>query len=297
MHGPNYGRSSRPTHFIAIPLHTNPILNTKIRTFQEQLLQTNNMTTIHGLDRSIVIDPIRFHLTLGVMTLVQDSAPHGDTEERSARTVSSALALLRSLKPQVDAILIGGSDGSGSGDIGLDVLLDAVDIMPGAKRATGKDMEGRAQSSSQRDELWANVMYLAPRETGDAGVKLRRIADLVHSKFKQEGYITETRPLKLHCTILNSSKRRPAHKRGPFSYSDILTANVLRPLLSAPSSSTTSTGMPSQTRFRNRSRANATRVSIDLPDTVRVRELALWVMGSRARDGAYVTVGDRKSVV
>ena len=69
--------------------------------------------------------------------------------------------------------------------------------------------------------------------------------DLVHQAFKDAGYLTDTRPLKvwyiyivtarissflmtkLHCTILNTSHRKNRFRQ-PFSYSDILASDALR---------------------------------------------------------------------
>ncbi|KAF5378334.1 hypothetical protein D9615_008780 [Tricholomella constricta] len=207
-------RRPRPTHFIAVSLHTNPALRTRIAAFQSSLHAAS--PPIRGLDPSITIEPIRFHLTLGVMALSKEPTSPEMTVSPDTRTVSTALALLRSLKPRLDAIL--DSDGGEHADhAGLQVVLDALDIMRPVSAAGASD------------DVWADVLYLAPRETGVDGVKLRKIADCVERTFKKAGYVTETRPLKLdtylHCTVLNTSKRRPARARGQhFCYSDILRA-------------------------------------------------------------------------
>ena len=52
-----------------------------------------------------------------------------------------------------------------------------------------------------------------------------RRPDFIHQEFKKAGYITENRPLKLHCTILNTSHRRP-RRREPFSYEDVLKSSA-----------------------------------------------------------------------
>ncbi|KAF8998280.1 hypothetical protein BDQ17DRAFT_819876 [Cyathus striatus] len=52
------------------------------------------------------------------------------------------------------------------------------------------------------------------------GREVEAVADLVHQTFKWEGYIIENRPLTLHCTIINTSHRRPRNLRLPFSYTD-----------------------------------------------------------------------------
>ncbi|KAF5373987.1 hypothetical protein D9615_009938 [Tricholomella constricta] len=287
--------------------HTNPALRTRIAAFQSSPLAAS--PPICGLDPSIIIEPIRFHLTLAVMALAEDPEPIEQTVSPATHTVSTALALLRSLKPRLDAIL--DTDGGEHADhAGLQVVLDALDIMrpvppPGAS-----------------EDVWAKVMYLAPREMGAEGVKLRRIADAdcVERAFKEEGYVTEMRPLKLHCTILNTSKRRPARARArgqPFCYSDILpaltpattpTAHLPVPVpVAAPApapapASTTLTTAPTTTTTKalppppppvSLARALAP-FSIPASATetpVLVHELGLWNMGSRAPDGAYVSCG------
>ncbi|KAF8060269.1 hypothetical protein FPV67DRAFT_1707687 [Lyophyllum atratum] len=69
----------QPTHFLAVPLHTNPTLRSRITAFQTHLFQPGahpdgtRKALIRGLDNSIVIDPMRFHLTLGVMALDEEA--------------------------------------------------------------------------------------------------------------------------------------------------------------------------------------------------------------------------------
>ncbi|KIL56086.1 hypothetical protein M378DRAFT_1039391 [Amanita muscaria Koide BX008] len=88
------------------------------------------------------------------------------------------------------------------------------------------------------------------------------------------GFVTETRPLKLHCTILNTSHRRP---RGniPFSYSDILASDVCRNVLvPAPASGVVGT--------------TARVVNFGTHDVGRVE---LWEMGSLGPNNEYVSCG------
>ncbi|KAG6914519.1 hypothetical protein DXG01_016828 [Tephrocybe rancida] len=342
---------------------------------------------IRGLDPSIIIPPIRFHLTLGVMALeteqnpdpaLSDPPPLPDSEhkeaappnvpststkqpiesnvvssdERSGRTVDTALWLLRSLKPQIDEILFENSNTSThpsetKSDVDfvslaqvpptpvttqLEVALDTLDIMrpvkpPKLKATTppsilssnaGSTPSPTLSSSistapasplTEEPEIWADILYLAPQETP----VLRQIADLVNKTFKKAGYITETRPLKLHCTVLNTSKRRPSRNRGqPFSYSDLLHSNTLQQLLpqsptmppttttSSPSPSTARTPtVPDSTNLSPVSRAVPSnpnhpapiQVSLGKAAAVRVQGVELWIMGSRARNGAYVSCG------
>ena len=55
--------------------------------------------------------------------------------------------------------------------------------------------------------------------------------DFVHQAFKSAGYATDTRPLKLHCTILNASHRKPRVPRYGFSFADVLKAEEVTGLL------------------------------------------------------------------
>ncbi|KAF8059234.1 hypothetical protein FPV67DRAFT_461786 [Lyophyllum atratum] len=89
-----YSKSTRrqqPTHFLAVPLHTNSILRSRITAFQTNLFQPGahpdgtRKTPIRGLDKSIVIDPMRFHLTLGVMALDEEAGV--DEQQEKTRPV------------------------------------------------------------------------------------------------------------------------------------------------------------------------------------------------------------------
>ncbi|CAA7266131.1 unnamed protein product [Cyclocybe aegerita] len=166
-------------------------------------------------------------------------------------------------------------------------------------------------------------------------MKLEAVCDLIHRTFKEAEYITDTRPLKLHCTILNASHRKPI-RRMPFCYSDILSSGACD-LIRAPdtlpaeqlSTSATikaesapeegqSSGLediivddptPTATRpqdkpcsvgpdTRETRPSKPRRVPLVIPPplpinlgTYDVREVQLWVMGSRGPDGGYVSLG------
>ncbi|KAF8721823.1 hypothetical protein AX14_010157 [Amanita brunnescens Koide BX004] len=180
--------SVRPTHFLALPLCTHQNLRTRVAAFQNDLLAAN--PPIAGLDRSIVIDPRRLHITLGVMTLYPDG-PH---------SVESALSLLQSLQPSI-AVLLQGKNA-------VKVRLDSLDIL-----------------KPDRDRSNAHVLFLGPSTLDDDGARLQAVCNLVNKAFADAGFITETRPLKLHCTILNTTYRRP-RSRMPFSYADILASTA-----------------------------------------------------------------------
>ena len=85
---------------------------------------------------------------------------------------------------------------------------------------TTSSTNGRCKLPTPLDktnDVWANIMYLAPREEDEEGRKLRQVCgmflsycpfcppvsanscllDLVHTTFKLAGYVTEARPLKV----------------------------------------------------------------------------------------------------
>ncbi|TRM56853.1 AKAP7 2'5' RNA ligase-like domain-containing protein [Schizophyllum amplum] len=219
----------RPTHFLSLSLATDPDLRARLSTFGDTLLAS--IPPIAGLDRSIVIDPRRVHLTLGVMRLEKEDAKARDGERRAEevpeavqdtvagpaaspapaakpkKTLATALALLHSLAPQLAAL----------GPARVD--LDRLGVL--------KPQKGGRE---------ANVLWVGPTEAAEEGSEwkdgnnrssLRAVADLVHQTFRREGYITETRPLKLHATLLNTTHRKP-RKRLAFSYADVLQSKAIK---------------------------------------------------------------------
>ncbi|PFH53320.1 hypothetical protein AMATHDRAFT_138058, partial [Amanita thiersii Skay4041] len=227
-------------------------LRTRVSAFQNALLQCD--PPIRGLDHSIVIDPRRLHLTLGVMSLNQDSTetvPASSTEQEP-KMVADALKLLQSLEPSIASILQGRNT--------VKIRLDRMDIL-----------------KPERDGA-AHVLYLGPSQlpNDEEDTRLQAVSGelLVHQSFKDAGYITETRPLKLHCTILNTSHRRP-RSRLAFSYSDILSSTAMTSILT-----------------------DAGRVEEEMSGEVKVRfgifnvgSIELWEMGSHGENNEYVSCG------
>ena len=85
---------------------------------------------VEGLDSSLLIDPRRLHMTLGVMSLERDDdsvvpteAPETTTAQGHLpkKTVSSALYLLHSLKPRISEIL--------QSDKGIKVPLEIMHVL------------------------------------------------------------------------------------------------------------------------------------------------------------------------
>jgi activating signal cointegrator complex subunit 1 len=85
-----------------------PELRKQILEFHMKLLPLADATAadkaIEGLDRSILVDPRRLHFTIGVMTLSADEGPKDGSGTSKGKTVSDAIALLRSLGPEINEI-------------------------------------------------------------------------------------------------------------------------------------------------------------------------------------------------
>lgn len=243
--GKGASSAERPTHFLAIPLNNHPVLRNKISTFTNALLA--NQANIPGLDETIIVDPIRLHFTLGVMHLRDDH----QNEHSQFKTVAEALALLRSLRPQISQIV------AETGFVNVD--LDQLDLFTA-------DQQGGAR-----------VLFVGPsnyvRSTED-GKRLVQLSNLVHSTFKQAGFITETRPLKLHCTILNTSWRKP-HSRLPFYGPAILASSAALSTLGLTSSAVPPTSYP---------------LSVTLGQYT-AAEIGLWVMGTHGPNNEYLSLG------
>jgi hypothetical protein len=100
------GTQPRPTHFLALPIGHHAELRSAISSLTSSWLA--HSPPIDGLDPSIVVNPRRLHLTLGVMALVPPSLPnHHDrnTEQVSELNLDGATALLASLAPRIRALL------------------------------------------------------------------------------------------------------------------------------------------------------------------------------------------------
>ncbi|KAJ7034068.1 kinase A anchor protein [Mycena alexandri] len=188
--------SPRPTHFLSLPLGQHAELRDKIKEFHRRLLPPSDIVpVIEGLDQSILVDPRRLHLTIGVMTLSAVESQQPDAPDtRKVRTIAEAIALLHSLAPEINAIT----------REPVVVALDKMGVM-----------------KTQRQQ--AGVLYLGPGdETDENSAKVSRIFDLVGRRFRQEGFIQEDpRPALLHCTLINASHRKPRRIPRTFSYREI----------------------------------------------------------------------------
>ncbi|KZS95178.1 hypothetical protein SISNIDRAFT_494566 [Sistotremastrum niveocremeum HHB9708] len=240
------------THCLSLPpvQGFHPGLREKVTAFTTALRQEES--PIPGLHESIIVNPRKLHLTLGVLSLASDDNP---ANEADTHTITSALNLLHSLSSKIGEILDGEK---------LLVPLDRMNIM----------------KPDRGDPEQAHVMWIGPSDTSVYYPKLKQVcacSELIDRTFRAQGFVTEKRPLKLHCTLLNTTYRRPrprGNRRIPFSYSSILASTALKSILEEPSTI-----------------IDAKRpTSVNL-GTWEVQEVQLCEMGSTDADGAYRSVG------
>ncbi|KAH9913435.1 AKAP7 2'5' RNA ligase-like domain-containing protein [Fomitopsis serialis] len=219
-------RPPRPhlTHFISLPIGHHADLQKTISSFTDALLAADPAIT--GLDPSVVVPARRLHFTLGVMSLQKNAngeqsgaTAASDGAEQSSPTqkptLASAIAHLESLKPDIIELLAGQK---------LHVELGLMDIIRGGKGSFNR----------------ANVMWVGPPEDGEFAEKLWTVAQFVNKSFTSAGFVVdENRPLKLHCTIVNTAHRKPRPKyRTFFSFTSVRASDALRAIALDPDSLT-----------------------------------------------------------
>ncbi|OBZ71711.1 GTP-binding protein rhoA [Grifola frondosa] len=193
------------------PLGHIPALRQIVSSFTDALLAAS--PAIPGLDQSVVIPPRRLHFTLGVMALdASDSSLNEDAPVEPStpaavvapKTLATAISLLSTIKPQIMEIL---------GQNKLNVMLDNMDIM----------------KPEQRDLTRAHIMWLGPSLDNGNAQRLKTLSEFVHKQFRQAGLVVDDgRPLKLHCTVVNTIYRKPrGRNRQPFSYASVLSSAAL----------------------------------------------------------------------
>ena len=125
---------------------------------------------MEGLDSTIVIDPVRMHLTLGVMALESedDAAAVAGTSSQHPKTVSTALALLASLSPRISQIL--------DGERGVKIPLDVLDVLKTEKMRNGKD-----------EKIGAGVLFLGPQESAISPER-RKLRDVCGMLYYYHGF-------------------------------------------------------------------------------------------------------------
>jgi len=209
-HGSKITTKPPLTHFLSLPIGHHEPLQESISAFTNGLLATKPI--VPGLDQTIVIPPRRLHLTLGVMSL-EDANNSIDCQAATnpRKTLSEALSLLTSLRPQISELLCGAY---------LKVPLQIMDIMP-----PGGGNPDRA-----------HVLWLGPSLESEDAQRLLQVSEVVNRAFSTAGFISDRRPLKLHSTILNTTYRRPktGRRRVPFSYRSLLGSVATQAFLLEP---------------------------------------------------------------
>lgn len=99
-HAQGQRSTPRPTHFLALPLGHHADLRSAVQELTTSWLAHD--PPIDGLDPSIVVQPRRLHLTLGVMTLTTNQETD---EEEKTHDLADAARLLAELAPRVRAVL------------------------------------------------------------------------------------------------------------------------------------------------------------------------------------------------
>src|SRR5712672_2004055 len=213
----------RPTHFLALPIGHHPELRSAVSALTSSWLA--HEPPIEGLDASIVINPRRLHLTLGVMTRLPSAPQQQEEEEEEGppqqRDLASATALLASLAPRVREVLAHDP---------LRVPLGRLAVMqPNPARAHVLYVEPDVRSPDGRrlravcgacvvfdsfsfaphtyklhhTSMMFHQMFLSPLSLSlslSSGAKVfytGTCIDLVHGAFKEAGFLAdERRPLK-----------------------------------------------------------------------------------------------------
>ncbi|KAJ6603703.1 kinase A anchor protein [Mycena sp. CBHHK59/15] len=259
----------RPTHFLSLPIGHHPELKERIREFHQKLLPSDaaDSVAIDGLDRTILVDPRRLHFTLGVMALSADDGTDGpdpDTSQPRPKTLSEAIALLCALAPEIHAIA----------REPVRVVLDHMGVLKVKRQQAG-------------------VLFVGPGNSASADtIRINEIFDLVGQRFRQEGFIEDTRPPLLHCTLINASHRKPRSPKG-FSYREIFDralthAKTPLPVLESGVSNPGAKAVPVGEIAQAISLDDKS-ISVDFGGWT-VSEIQLCQMGSHGPENEYISV-------
>lgn len=118
-------------------------MRSKVASFQRSLFDKDGKALVRGLDRTIVIDPRRLHLTLGVMAL----------DDSDTKSLSNALNLLESVQPDIRNLLQEHKT--------VKVKFEILDVLKTEKRNDG--------------EISAHVLYLGVNEADEDSQRLGRV--------------------------------------------------------------------------------------------------------------------------
>jgi len=278
-------KKPRLTHFISLPIGHHAALHEAWNRISTTLLGTS--PPIPGLDESIIIKPGSLHLTLGVLSLrsntrlenfeagkksekgalmeeaIESTAtPPPADESPISHTIEDALNLLHSLRTPIMTILNGEE---------LMIPLESMDVM---------------RSKPNQNPEQSHVLWAGPELISETGKRLSTVCDLIHSAFKKARMLQDDRPLKLHCTLINtvyrknaglkkSSGKRWGNTRVPFSFSAVASSPAMLDILQKHGEVNINKKEP---------------FKINL-GTWSVSEVQLCEMGSKTDNGAYRHVG------
>ncbi|KAI0347311.1 hypothetical protein BDW22DRAFT_515439 [Trametopsis cervina] len=291
----------RPTHFLSLPIGHHAGLRKRMGAFENALL--DHSPKIPGLDEGIVVSPRRMHLTLGVMNLIGSAGPSTypvgmpvppppipgpntyavgmpvipppipvpstytagmptlPPPVSGPKSVQSAIDFLHALRPRILEKIAGEE---------LRLGLDQMDIM----------------RPERGDLTKAHIMWAGPSYDSHSARHLKRVCEFIQQEFKQAGFVVdEKRPLKLHCTVINTSHRKG--RRQPFSYADVIASAPFRAIEDrravAPGARQGSVVPVRQVR-------GSRPIPVDLGEWG-IDELQICKMGSWGPQGEYVAVG------
>jgi activating signal cointegrator complex subunit 1 len=163
--------STRPTHFLCIPLvksNTRNQLESGLRRFETTIAGLNNSS---GSPIRIPMAGVRpvdtLHFTLGVMTMETESE------------LQDAIDCLHNLN--VRGLLSSTNIPSPAAQNGLKISIESL--------------------TSMHNPTDTSILYAEPRDPSD---RVQNFAEQILAVFREMGFITEIRPLKLHATVFNT---------------------------------------------------------------------------------------------
>lgn len=194
-HGKGKGAPKKPqlTHFLCLPLVT----DTSIMQLKTGLVRLKDDLEQDQLVPAKAVRPVgTLHLTLGVMSLddlqleeakrfLQDLSLHRTLRDLTQRKVAEKAAEDGTISENLNAAAIPDTDS-------LTVNLEALTPMQSPQNTS--------------------ILYASPK---DSTQRLVPFATLLRKDFTEKGFIIEdTRPLKLHATIINTIYAKPSGRRG-----------------------------------------------------------------------------------
>ncbi|KAL5524199.1 hypothetical protein ACEPAF_9339 [Sanghuangporus sanghuang] len=226
---------------------------------------------VAGLDSSIVVSSRRLHLTLGVMSLVEEISAGeclAAEKSKSLPTVPSALSLLHLLRPRILEALDSHP---------LRVPLSSIDVM----------------KPDRNDPTRAHVLFTGPSEDdllSENGQRLKRVCELINTEFIRSGLvIDEKRPLKeniLDCPAVKALSSNP----------ELVERNQHETVSQEDNSSSTVAVVTQETRRTDRRMLRSYSIPVDL-GTHTVSEIQICRMGSWGPEGEYWKAGSELSDV